>query len=179
MANAVALELYDPEQGRPIKGQTKKTIADKKSGELRIGDDNYEMPLRLDGDLEAMSEWVRITDLYKGAGLKITSSSDVNILARYCVLQSKYICILDAQKPLPKNRICRRENSKGVLQVVETEEYKEWKSMHKELLRINEALTKLEDKLFLNPLSKFKNIPMVVKKDERKEELKQLGFGDV
>jgi hypothetical protein len=37
----------------------------------------------------------------------------------------------------------------------------------------------MEDRLFLHPLAKFRNIPMIVKKDKKKEDLELLGFAGV
>lgn len=124
-----------------------KEIRDRKDNNFRLGDDHFEMPVELNGDPEAMSEWYRIVAIYTEAGLDITSSADANIIARYCMLCSEYrYCILT-----------------GV-------SYKA--GMMEQMLRI-------EDRLFLNPLAKMRNIPMIVKRDEKKEDLNILGFGSV
>ena len=175
MGRPLPLQLYDAKKAKPSKAVHKA----RKDAELRIGDDNYQMPPELYGDVDAMSEWDRITKLYKKAGLRITSNSDTNILSRYCITNSEYLDLKKQQPEIPTKIAQTTYSPQGNEQIKETEEFLEWKQRDTIIMKKMDILMKLEDRLFLSPLAKFKYIPMIVKKDKKKEELDMLGFGNL
>lgn len=139
----IVLEFRDTKKMK----ESNKRLRARRDNTFRIGTDKYVMPKELDGDVEAMTEWHRITKLYTDAGLTITSNADTNIIARYCTLCSLYRATLLRGATIS--------------------------------VTLYANLLKMEDRLFLHPLAKFRNIPMIVKKDKKKEDLELLGFAGV
>lgn len=139
----VVLKIYDATTSK----KSKKELKARKDNAIRLGNDNYVMPIELEGDIDAMCEWYRITGLYTEAGLQITSNADTNIIARYCTAVSTYRTVIRRDKTPTVSLITR--------------------------------LQSMEDRLLLTPLAKFRYIPMIVKKDKKKEDLETLGFGGV
>lgn len=147
---------------------SKSEIESRKKSETQIGSHIIKCPAYIKENVDAYAKWKETIKLYKDT--KIISSGDVGFLARYCMAFSEYIELLDRKKRI--NHIS--ENSDEVLEYIEdSDEFdfriqKQLRDMvsTEAILKIDTAINKkmilliqMEDRSFLNPLAKVKNIP--------------------
>ena len=154
---------------------TKAVIEQRQAAEIKTGTHTMRCPDYVKNDVNAYKRWKEIIKIYKEADF--VSSGDVGFLGRYCMAHAEYIELLKRKKRI--NSISEDPD--------EVEGYI-WDSddfngrVKKQLsdmistdaiLRLDTAinkkadlLIKMEDRSFLNPLAKVKNIP---KKEEPKQ----------
>jgi len=165
---------------------TKAEISNRKEAEIKLGQTKLRCPDYVKKDLYAYKRWKEIMKIYKDA--EFVSGGDTGFLARYCITYSEYIELIGRKKRI--NSIS--ENSDDVENYIDDNENFENK-VKKQLsdmisteaiLKIDAAinkkmdlLIKMEDRSFLNPLAKVKNIP----KSEKKvvDPLAAKGYGNV
>lgn len=182
------------------KGKKHLTKAEKehrKKSEIKLGSDKLVCPMYVKTDTVAYKKWRELIADYNKAktqGIDLVKSSDAGIMARYCKTFSEYQTLLKAHQRVSEIHYdCDDLNES--LEGVDVESgdaifaYKVKKQI-RDLFAINGILTietainkkmdmliKMEDRLFLNPLAKVKNVP---KKEEKKEDpLANRGFGNV
>lgn len=173
---------------------TKAEIEHRQKSEIRLGDSKLKCPDFVKNDIGAYKKWKEVTKLYKD--VDFVSSGDVGLLARYCKTFSEYLILQKSyQRTSDIHYDCKdlEEAIDGDYYDEETDKVKAlFSSKVKKQLRdmfsigalmaietaINkkmDMLIKMEDRLFLNPLAKIKNVP----KKEVKEEDPNAGiFGD-
>lgn len=119
------------------------------------------------------------------------------MLGRYCMAYSEYMDLLERRtmvcQLMPKvdddeNEIIKDQldagnvHPKRIQKMIEKYEYilsfGGIISLDKAINAKMDALVKMEDRLFLNPLAKIKNVPKKPPEEE-KTELDQNGFGDI
>lgn len=147
---------------------TKREIELRQKSEMQIGSSIIKCPEYIKENINAYVKWKETIKLYKDT--KIISSSDITFLARYCMTFSEYIELLERKKRI--NYIS--ENCDEVLDYIEDSEdfnfriQKQLRDMISTdaILKIDTAinkkmdlLIKMEDRSFLNPLAKVKNVP--------------------
>ncbi|MBU3145735.1 P27 family phage terminase small subunit [Clostridium sp. CF012] len=147
---------------------TKAEIKHRKESEMQIGSSTIKCPSYIKENINAYIKWKEIIKLYKDT--KIISSGDITFLARYCMAFSEYIELLERKKRI--NHIS--ENCDDLIDYIENSDefdfriQKQLKDMvsTEAILKIDTAinkkmdlLIKMEDRSFLNPLAKVKNIP--------------------
>ena len=146
---------------------TKAEIELRKNSEMQIGNSIIKCPEYIKENINAYVKWKEIIKLYKGT--KIISSSDTGFLARYCMAYSEYIDLLERKKRISSIT----QNNDDIVDYIEnTEEFnyrlqKQLKDMvsTEAVLKLDAAvnkkmdlLIKMEDRSFLNPLAKVKNV---------------------
>ena len=164
---------------------TKAVVEQRKAAEIKTGTKALRCPDYVKNDVNAFKRWKEIIKIYKD--VDFVSSGDVGFLGRYCMAHAEYMELLKRKKRI--NSISedpdevedyiqdgeRFDNrvQKQLLDMISTDA----------ILRLETAinkkmdlLIKMEDRSFLNPLAKVKNIP---KKEEpkQKDEAAYL-FGD-
>lgn len=154
---------------------TKAEIEHRQKSEIRLGDKTMKCPSFVKDDVQAYKKWKELKKLY--ADVDFVSSGDIGMLSRYCMTFSQYLKLLERLKRIKKiaeepedvedlvlsmNELTARVQ-KRLLDIVSTDG----------VLRIEKAvnqkldiLMKMEDRLFLNPVAKVKNIP---KQDPKRE----------
>jgi phage terminase small subunit len=166
-------------QGNP-NGLTKDEINRRKKTEIKLGENKLRCPSFVKGDINAFAKWKEIVKIYKD--IDFVSSGDTGLLARYCVTFGEYLRLCQT-----RNRIVGMDADWSKYEGIFPEEFQD--SIEK-LLRSNadlqienainkkaDMLIKMEDRLFLNPLSKVKNVPK--KEPEKENPLADKGFGNV
>lgn len=143
---------------------TKKQIEERTKNEPKFGADKIRCPTWL--DKIAKKEWNRIVKELKAA--ELMTNVDVTALAVYCDTYSKYI---DATEQLSKEDLTYvYTNKSGAKNVVEHP-----------LVRIAKGYAELMKKYAvefgLTPASRAKIA--IPKKEEKKDPLKEMGFGNV
>lgn len=169
--------------------------------ELKLGGDKLTCPMYVKGDPVAYKKWQDLIHDYnkaKALGMEIIKSSDAGILARYCKTHSEYRHLLTAYQRVSEIHYNCDDLDEAIDGTYYDEESDKDKALFsykvKKQLRdlfavsgilsieaaINkkmDMLIKMEDRLFLNPLAKIKNIP---KKEAPKENpLADQGYGNV
>lgn len=162
-------------QGNPNR-LTKEQIQQRQESEVKLGVTDFaklRAPAYVRKDKQAASYWRQLIKEYKSAaeqGVELLTSSDVGLLARYCKTASEYERLLEAYQRI--DHIA--EDTDNLYEyILEQDEYV-MKAMAQlaqlasidGILKIETAinkkmdqLVKMEDRLFLNPLAKVKNVP--------------------
>ena len=141
---------------------TKAEIEKRKSSQIKLGTSKLTCPNYVKNNVNAYSKWKEMIKLYKD--IDFVSSGDIGLLSRYCMTFSEYIKLCDTRNKIESLQI-NWADYEGMLP-------EEFEDGIKELLRYNidlqldsainkkmDMLIKMEDRLFLNPLAKVKNIP--------------------
>ena len=145
-AKPIALHLA---QGNP-NHLTKAEIEHRKKSEIKIGDSKLTPPEFIKNDLIAYAKWKEIVKIFKN--FDFVSSGDVGLIARYCKTYAEYLEAIERKKIFENNAEISLDDLIKLDSLIN-------KKM--------DLLTKMEDRLFLNPLAKIKNVP---KKEEEKED---------
>ena len=173
----------------------------RKEGEIKIGDskprkDKFICPDYVLSDLAAVNKWNEMVELYKD--VDFVSNGDTGHLARYCKTYSEYQHLLKAYQRVSEIHYDCDELDEALDARDEEDEdgkaralfsYKVKKQL-RDLFAIGgvlaietainkkmDMLIKMEDRMFLNPLAKVRNVPK--KEPEKVDHLKDQGFGNV
>ena len=175
------------------KNLTKAEIEERKKSEIKLGTsqlDKLKVPEFIKTDTIAFKYWKQHLKEYKEAAkqnIEVLSSSDVGILALYCKTYAEYERLLKSYQSIDKI-VYDSEDLEDYIESSEEFDYKIKKQLRSMvaidgLLRIETAinkkmdmLIKMQDRLFLNPLAKVKNIP---KKEPEKKDPIKTRFGDI
>lgn len=159
---------------------TKVEISQRKQSEIKLGDNKLKCPDFIKNDVAAFTKWKEITKIYKD--VDFVSTGDTGLLGRYCMTFSEYYKLLDQKKRIERFEI----DYEGLLKHFEPEmlegldtffRFGPVMQLDSAINKKGDMLIKMEDRLFLNPLAKVKNIP---KKEEPKANpLADKGFGNV
>lgn len=159
---------------------TKEEIQQRTDSEIKTGTHNLRCPDYVKGDILAFKKWKEIMKVYKE--VDFVSSGDVGFLARYCMTHSEYLRLLDNRKHLealeadwskyedilPEDLEFRIENILKLNPLLQMEA-----AINKKI----DLLIKMEDRSFLNPLAKVKNIPQKPKEDKPVSKFARFGAG--
>ena len=146
---------------------SKAEIEERKASQIYIGDGSFKKPAELRGKTHACKKWKEVIHLYKSSGVSFVSSSDIGIITRYCLTYQEY---LEAQNVLSAL------SSDLTTIYIEPDVYVKLQNV---VNKKNDILTKLEDRLFLNPLSKIKTVPPKSAAKPEPTEREKRGFGDL
>lgn len=172
---------------------TKDEIEERRNAEIKFGDKKIKCPDYVKDDIIALKKWKELKKLF--SDFEFVSAGDSEIVARYCVTYSEY---LDLRKSYQKIKEINYDssaldaaidaelkNEDGSSEKIFT--YKVKKQL-RDMISVNALLTienainkkvellcKMEDKMFLNPISKLKNIPK--KQEEEKPSAKWGKYG--
>jgi len=191
-AKSVKLHLAEGNPNRLTKAEIKR----REKAEVKLGSDKLTCPMYVVTDPVAYKKWRDLIYDYnkaKALGIEIVKSSDAGILARYCKTFSEYMALLEHRDKIANIQI-EPEESDPLMETLEMRfgtrraaklfEKIEYilsvgglLSMETAINKKMDMLIKMEDRLFLHPLSKVKNIPK--KEPEQKDPLKEKGFANV
>jgi phage terminase small subunit len=184
--NAKPIQLHIAE-GNPNR-LTKAEIARREKSEIQLGEHKLKCPAYVKRDIIAYEKWKEIIRIYKN--FDFVSSGDVGLLGRYCKTFSEYHNLVDyRERIINLGDLTEVEeawmndnlNEKVVEAILKRESFI---TSAAGILQFDSAinkkmdmLIKMEDRIFLTPLSKVKNVP---KKEEKKTDpLTEKGFGNV
>jgi len=140
---------------------TKEEIAarQKQESKLRSGTKTYKPSPQVKADLVAHAMFKKLQKLYKN--IDYVEGLDENIINRYCLLHSEYVRLRDMRKEWA-DRYAFAESSDDKLIIAG-----QMLELDKRIEKKMDLLLKLEDRLFLNPTARIKNVP---KKDPEPED---------
>jgi phage terminase small subunit len=160
---------------------TKAEVTQRKKSEIKLGDNKLKCPDFIKSDVEAFKKWKEITKIYKD--IDFVSSGDVGLLARYCMTFSEYQRLLINRKSVEEFEInwdsrwdvmFPLEIRDGISRLLKLDTVLQLESAINKKM---DMLIKMEDRLFLNPLAKVKNVPK--KEPEQVDPLAAKGFGNI
>ena len=159
---------------------TKEVIEQRKAAQIKTGTKSLKCPDYVRNDVNAFKRWKEIIKIYKD--VDFVSSGDVGMLARYCMTHSEYLRLLDSRKHLEAleadwsqyGDILPEDFSYRIDQILKLNPLLQLETAINKKM---DLLIKMEDRSFLNPLAKVKNIPK--KEPEKANPLADRGFGDV
>jgi phage terminase small subunit len=194
--NAKPIDILEA-QGK--KHLTKNEIDTRKKSELKFGDTRLKCPDYIKQDPVALKKWRELSKEYKAAAeknIEIVKSSDAGIMAMYCKTFSEYQMLLKAHQRVSEIHYDCRELDEAIdgTYIEDDKErvlfsYKVKKQL-RDLFAISgilaietainkkmDMLIKMEDRLFLNPLAKVKNVPKPTKDDKPASKYEKFGAG--
>jgi len=176
-----------PKNAQPIslvqangrKHLTKAEIRDRQEGEIKLGKHELEKlkkPAFITKDKEANKLWNDLIKEYKASaeqGIDLLSSSDVGVLAMYCKTYSEYERLIRRYQKIDEIQINENVLSEYLDSAEDVDgagyralQYLSQLASLEGALKIETAinkkmdmLLKLQDRLFLNPLAKVRNVP--------------------
>lgn len=125
--------------------RTKAEIKHRKENEITLGSldiKNIQPPDFVKGDTVAYKRWKHEIKNYQDAaaeGIEILTTADIGQLALYCKTYSEY-----------ENLLSLKTQAEGLSEVIKLETATNRKM---------DMLLKMQDRLFLNPLARVKNVP--------------------
>lgn len=172
---------------------TKEEIEERRNAEIKFGDKKIKCPDYVKNDIIALKKWKELKKLF--SDFEFVSAGDSEIVARYCVTYSEYLDLKNNYQRIKEIHYdssaldaaidAELKNEDGSSDKIFT--YKVKKQL-RDMISINALLTienainkkvellcKMEDKMFLNPISKLKNIPK--KQEEEKTSVKWGKYG--
>ena len=159
---------------------TKQEIDHRKKSEIKVGETKLICPIFIKKDIPAMMKWKEIVKIYKD--IDFVSSGDTGLLARYCMTFSEYLALLDQKQKINSFEIrydeieayLDEELIKALDCIVK---FNPMMQLDSAVNKKMDMLIKMEDRLFLNPLAKVKNVPK--KEPVKVDPLAAKGFGNV
>ena len=182
----IELHIHDKK-----KHMGKEEIEERADAEVVMGDLNFSTPPEIKKDAVAMRKWREVTKIYTEAGLTLVSSTDNGVIGRYCELYSEYITLL-AHRSRMSNAKFPADDMVEIMAMTE-EEYGRARAKRlwglldyytslDGLLRIDTAINAkakailvIEDRIFLNPASKVRTLP-IRRKEKEKSAAEAAGF---
>ncbi|TFE30826.1 P27 family phage terminase small subunit [Cohnella luojiensis] len=180
---------------------TKEQIAARKDGEVKLGGklskhelEKLRKPTFVSKDRVANKLWNDLIKEYVSAaeqGVELLTSSDVGMLAMYCKTYSEYERLLIQYQRLENVKIDEHilDEYIGRAKDVDEVNYKALRYLSQlasieGILKIETAinkkmdmLLKMQDRLFLNPLAKVKNVPKPKKEEKPVSKFGKFGGG--
>lgn len=150
---------------------TKEEIAEREEQEskLRSKVKTYKPNPMVKKDAVANAMFKKLKKLYES--IEYVEGLDENVINRYCLLHAEYIRLIEMRQEL-EERYTETEFEKKIMiadRITDADS-----QINKKM----DLLLKLEDRLFLNPTARIKNVPK--KKEDPKEPSKfEKMFGDV
>jgi phage terminase small subunit len=158
---------------------TKEEIKKRKSSEVKFKNKKLDAPVYVKNDTVAFSKWKELVAIYKE--IEFVSAPDAGSLARYCKHHSEYLNLIVDREKIQNIEIDFNEYQMSLPQFIQEGIDRVFKL--DPLLKIENLINKksqllitLEDRLFLNPVSRIKNVP---KKEAEVIDPVKARFGDI
>lgn len=167
---------------------TKKQKELRKNAQIRFGGQEINCPDYVLKNGDALDKWAEISTLYDG--FDFVSAGDAGLIGRYCMTYAEYMDLIARRRRIDQIA----QNCDDVDQYLSDNDEEFNFHLRKKLLdlcstagvlsldtAINkkmEMLIKMEDRLFLNPLAKIKNVPKQ-QEEMPQDPMQKAGFGDV
>lgn len=149
---------------------TKKQIAERKAKEESLKSDSpYQPNKKVKNNPVALETFLKLQKLYKK--IDYVDGLDENIINRYCLLTAE----VDAMEQLLQRMESDIDKCQSSGEMVTM--YKSISGMEGNLNRSRDMLLKMEDRLFLNPTARVKNVPK--KQEEPVKTENDRKFGNV
>lgn len=164
--NAIPIEfsIYNNNSGNRGKEEIKKRLELEKK--MKFGENVFVATKKILENEIALQKWNELILQYKN--IDFVTSIDIGSIEKYCLTYAEYYELIECKKEL-------EQKIKDKIKLYHAiDELNLDHTINKKL----DMLIKFEDRLFLNPLSRIKVIP--IEKEEKKDNyLDTLGFGNI
>jgi phage terminase small subunit len=148
---------------------TKAEIEQRKNSEVRLGDKKLKCPDFVKSDIAAYKKWKELICIYKD--VDFVSSGDIGMLSRYCMTYGEYLELLKQKKRIERFEIDYEQllahfNPELLEGLDAFFKFGPVMQLDSAINKKMDQLTKMEDRLFLNPVSKIKNVPKKIEKEQ-------------
>lgn len=170
---------------------TKEEIEARKAGEVKLGEQDLaklRKPSFVSKDKAANKIWNELIKEYKSAaaqGVELLTSSDIGVLALYCKTFSEYERLIAAyqkiaeieidskifEKLIGQAEVAMEAEAKAMLYLSQLASLDGILKVETAINKKMDMLLKLQDRLFLNPLAKVKNVPKPAKEPPKKSKM--------
>lgn len=172
---------------------TKEEIEERRNSEIKFGDRKIKCPNYVKNDDIAYEKWKEINKLFKG--FDFISAGDSDLIAKYCTTFSEYMTLRNCHQRISEIHYDCEDLDKAIEAELKNEDgtsekvfsYKVKKQL-RDMISVNailqietainkkvDMLMKMEDRMFLNPISKIKNIPKKQKEEAPSEKWGKFG----
>jgi phage terminase small subunit len=163
-AKPIEFSIYNNNKGHRTKKVIKERLKSQK--EMKIGNNTFKVTQKILDNEVALQKWNELVKLYKD--IDFVTSIDIGAIEKYCLSHAEYYKLIE----------CKMELEKKIKDKLKLYHAIDELNLDNNINKKLDMLIKLEDRLFLNPLSRIKSIPK--KEPEKpKSELEKLGFGNV
>ncbi len=167
-AKPISLHLFE---GNPNR-LTKKQIEARKKSETHFGDHNFIPSSKLKKNKIAYKKWRELVNLYISGNIDFVTTSDNDLLERYCFTFSDLEFLRSVQNEIFKAGKKAGVSNTGIyLKIDET-------NLFKKITMLNDSLLKMGRELILTPISKAGKLH-IPPKEKPVDLLEQAGFGNV
>ena len=140
-----------------------------KDGAVKIGEKKFFAPASVKRYPVAEKKWREIMELYATSTISITTEADIGLLERYCLAYKEY---KDLQATIEQiDERCKDD-------LIAATKMKFALKLETQIDKKNSLLMRMEEQLFLTPLSKCRAIPRGNGK-HKPDKLKEKGFDNV
>jgi len=148
--------------------RSKKQIEQREKSEIKIGSEELILPANVKCNPIALKKWKELSKLYED--IEYVSSADSDIVAQYCCCYAEYIQLEESSREI----LDELSKNKKLSALGKIELYNKSNVDHM-INKKCEMLNKLRGKLYLDPTSRVKGIP--IKEPEKpKSPLNQFGI---
>lgn len=145
---------------------TKAEIEHRQKNEIKLGNQSFVCPDNVVNDKIALDKWNELMVIY--SDIEFVGTADAGILERYCMLTSDLYRLRKIQS-LEWTKYERGEIT-----------FEAYNKVEQAINKKNELLVKIEDRIFLNPVCRIKNVAKKEESEELTEEQIEVNklFGD-
>ena len=146
---------------------SKKDIELREGCEIHLGGNTIPMPDSVATDPIALKKWHVLAELYDG--FKFVTSADADVFEQYCLTYSEWTDLQTSRRDIAK-----RAKEKGVTSYATSKLLFESK-ISGQIKACSELLQKLGGKIFLDPVSRVRSIPLPKDKEPKADPLDRFG----
>jgi phage terminase small subunit len=148
---------------------TRAEIDAREKSEIRFGGYDFKPTRRLRDNKTALKKWREIIKLYTDGQIDFVTTSDAGLLERYCLTFAEYYNLLGVRKEI---------EARG-WDIVKTYHAVDELGLDSSINKKLDLLIKMEDRMFLTPLSKVRNVTSAGRDKPAADPLEAAGFGNV
>lgn len=149
--------------------KSKEYIEDRKKREalLRIGKELETPPPRVLEDPEALKKWKEVCGIFKD--FQFVTDVDTTFVEKYCLAYSEYCQLQETRKEILSKELDNLQTFHAMDKI----------HLHYQINKKLEILIKFEDRMFLNPASRIRNIPQKAEEKPITDPLDKFGLINV
>lgn len=171
-AKSIGLHLFEGNQSH----LTKEEIEHRQESQIKLGVKKFRCPDLVMCNKVAKGKWNELIKIFQEDENDLVTSADVGIIERYCLLYAD----LREAKILKNQKVTTTTCSHdlfGEVEFIQTD-LDDYAKISSVISKLSNELTKLEERLFVNPLARLKNVPPK-QKEKESDPLKNAGFANV
>ena len=182
----LALHLHDKK--KHLTEEDKKNRAE---SEITMGEIKFTAPDAVKNNKAAMEKWGEVTKIYLESGLMLVSSTDNGVIGRYCLMYADYLDLVEQRRIIsglefPKEEaqdlsemteklLTRKKAERLYTMILYFSSLDGVLKLDKAINAKSKSILDIEDRIYLNPASKVRTLP-IKRKPVKIDPIKKLGF---